>query len=702
MRLIPSSFNGFLFQQTNRVASDWQVAYDWTIAGIGTNNIQRSQNFPAYAAKSYTGNVKVITVNMTDVDSDRDPLVIAMDIFGGNQHQLISKDQFGRSWYVNAICIGLNEEGASDTTSTFGAVFEIDDPVWKKLEPSTATINVSGTGTGTLTTIGNQQALPTIEITPVAGSGDGFQFQRFIQVINNSANALTSLPLNLTGAGLDTAAMIADNSNKCKVNVVGGIDDSVATIPYDTVTGTIPSSGLIYCGTEQIKYTGKTATNFTGCTRGVNGTTAAAHADDAVIYVSHIAADGNDVRIYVDGVEVKRWFYGINTANTKIWINWTQPANSDMTLGADIAGAGDVATITIENTSGNVTNIALIPTTGNVLIGSEIFVYTGVNVAGLQLTGCTRASRQTSAGAHTTGDAIKFVTHDVYMYYGYVDITPYVVDDTNKPIIKLTSTNTSWIFEEFGDGLSMTGGGNAGLRTGTWYKLTPNTYVYYSKTGYGNPVDPWECVGIQATTGFGFYHPCGITEVTASGQKYKKTSSYAWATITFEKSADGIAYTVVWTEAAPSSTNTWEALSAHTAVSLSGTYYYIKIVGTNFGAAPLYSAHEFDDVTLTIDTTLVPTITIADEFGVYPLNATLTNTTTGESMTVALVTETGKALTIDTAEKTVTLYDGSNQINAIDTPVRAEWFRLLPGANAISITEAGIIQVVFTWEDRTL
>ena len=42
-----------------------------------------------------------------------------------------------------------------------------------------------------------------------------------------------------------------------------------------------PSSGRIKIGTEEITYTGKSSNTLTGCTRGVNGTVAQAHYDDA-------------------------------------------------------------------------------------------------------------------------------------------------------------------------------------------------------------------------------------------------------------------------------------------------------------------------------------------------------------------------------------------------------------------------------------
>ena len=48
-------------------------------------------------------------------------------------------------------------------------------------------------------------------------------------------------------------------------------------IVYAASTSDFPATGTLQLGTEQITYTGKLSDRFTGCTRGVNGTTAIAH-----------------------------------------------------------------------------------------------------------------------------------------------------------------------------------------------------------------------------------------------------------------------------------------------------------------------------------------------------------------------------------------------------------------------------------------
>lgn len=71
----------------------------------------------------------------------------------------------------------------------------------------------------------------------------------------------------------------------------GGINDSVTTITVDSTTGFL-ATGTLYIDAEQISYTGVTATTFTGCTRGINGTIAASHTDDAPVNSGNVNPAG--------------------------------------------------------------------------------------------------------------------------------------------------------------------------------------------------------------------------------------------------------------------------------------------------------------------------------------------------------------------------------------------------------------------------
>jgi hypothetical protein len=646
MRLIPSSFNGFLFQQGKSVASDWNTKFDWSIGGITANNIPRSQNFPSYAAKGYSASIKVITVNFTNIDADRDSLVIAMDVLGEEQHKLYATDKFGRAWYVNAVCIGLNEEDVSADTAVFGAIFDVDDPIWKLATPSSLTMQtLYGTASGTIVPIGNQSALPVITITPTAGGGYGFSYKQFVTIINNSPNPLVDYPINLSGdAGWDTATIIG--------------------------AGAMLSNGV-------------------------------------------------DLRVYVDGVDVKRWFADLNTDHTKVWINLSYPANSNMTLGADIAGAGAITEIVIENTIANVATILNIPTSGNVVIGNELFVYTGVDIPALKLTGVTRAERETSEEAHTTGDITYFAVHDIWIYYGYAGIAPYVTDDTKKPVIDLSaSTNTLHVYDYFQNA--------AQTMTAGWSVVVQGSDAYSNfYTGAQNTAaDPADVMG-QYSSQYAvrgraiiwrLVQPCGILVLSLTGQKYASATITSLYTSRFNAMVSaGFLYegtlgwmdNFLWHESVPSQPLTWEPLDNHSSVALAAGGREVLIFRTDtvsyINQEDCYC--EIDEVTLELNTAKTPTV-ILSAIASLPINlhSVFSNSKTGDTMTVDLAMSIGKDLVIDVKNKTATLYDGTNAINSIqDMPVRAEWFELLPQVdNVITILEDGSVQYVFTWEDRSL
>ena len=67
------------------------------------------------------------------------------------------------------------------------------------------------------------------------------------------------------------------------VNNGAGITAAATSMTVDSTVG-FEDSGFIRVGTEVMSYTGKTATTFTGLTRGAGGTTAQIHADDAKIF----------------------------------------------------------------------------------------------------------------------------------------------------------------------------------------------------------------------------------------------------------------------------------------------------------------------------------------------------------------------------------------------------------------------------------
>ena len=73
-------------------------------------------------------------------------------------------------------------------------------------------------------------------------------------------------------------------SSGVSTTLSAGINAAVTTIGVASVTGLPTAGGIIIIGTEQITYSGISSLNLTGCTRGINGSTAATHStSDAVL-----------------------------------------------------------------------------------------------------------------------------------------------------------------------------------------------------------------------------------------------------------------------------------------------------------------------------------------------------------------------------------------------------------------------------------
>lgn len=123
----------------------------------------------------------------------------------------------------------------------------------------------------------------------------------------------------------------------------GAIDDVVTTIDVDSTTGFM-SAGTILIGTEEITYTGVTATSFTGCTRGANSTSAASHSDDATVQQTWTSIDSGRTgagkyshkRFNFGGTEKIIWVDGANYAsvydNSSVTDVSSSPAPSDPSI----------------------------------------------------------------------------------------------------------------------------------------------------------------------------------------------------------------------------------------------------------------------------------------------------------------------------------------------------------------------------------
>lgn len=684
--------------------------------------VERPDMRPVYTGKRLKDGELVLCIKCNGTFATQlDTLKALFNTEDQTARKFICKDTANsdKQWYVYCTPVKMEEYSKATVTVTLA----VADPVWYEETESSDTWAITASGQKKeITPAGNLPAAPRFVITPTSAGGTGYAYKKFIQIYSPVAAAFANYPLQIAGTW-DTStaaagAVLKNSTNYVLINNGAGIAIDAVTIAFDGEVGTLPTSGLAMVDNEQISYTGKSATELTGCTRGVHGSTAATHADDAIIYQSKVQKDGGDLRVMIDGAEVNFWLDGMYTATTKVWIAADFKVKRELTLGTAIANPHTtLTTITWANTSANLTAAKAMPSSGILLIESELYTYTGINTSLRQFTGVTPTVKGSSSAAHSAGVTIRWIEHDIWLLYGNQTADAQVLDDTHKPIINLnTSTNTSWVYESFYD--------LTGLRAGSWkpsklgtgldptnglgYYTGNNTALADPATEMGMSLYTWQ-VGNLWRTAYGLitwqlYSPAGFTTATVTGEKYRYTTN--WPIEVFQKSLNGVTWTTVWTEVTPASAQTWTALAAHSAVALSATYYYVRfsLAGTLGATASNQAHYEIEAVTLVPDSAKIPQITVGDEQNNYHLQAKITNNLTGEYITLNWPMVLNSDLTVDCLNRTVTHSDNTNASAAITfSSVRRNWLNLTAGtANELQFDDTGTAGVTFKtyWRDR--
>ena len=152
-------------------------------------------------------------------------------------------------------------------TVTFDKTFAIDEIIEEAYER----IGMQGTAGHQLKT-----ARRSLNILFSEWGNRGLQFwevknQNIALVDGQAVYTFYRSPADGTSSGISTT-------------LSAGINTSVTTIGVASVTGMPTTGGVITINSEQISYTGISSLNLTGCTRGINGSTAATHStSDAVL-----------------------------------------------------------------------------------------------------------------------------------------------------------------------------------------------------------------------------------------------------------------------------------------------------------------------------------------------------------------------------------------------------------------------------------
>lgn len=133
--------------------------------------------------------------------------------------------------------------------------------------------------------------------------------------------------------------------------LTNNLNTSDTTVLVTSTTG-FPSKGLISIGDptsssfEIISYTGVTATSFTGCTRGADGSTAASHATGETVASAPAAANHNDLAAAIIAAETKLGT-GSSTPVSGSVLGGTGTGTSAWGTTVQIAGDGTTSSVAI-------------------------------------------------------------------------------------------------------------------------------------------------------------------------------------------------------------------------------------------------------------------------------------------------------------------------------------------------------------------
>ena len=451
-------------------------------------------------------------------------------------------------------------------------------------------------------------------------------------------------------------------------------------------------------------------------------------------------ADGDDLRVFVGGVEVDRWIQDINTASTQVWIVLPFRAKWERPLEGAIGSGDTVTAIQLPDNTTSRDFLRTLPFPGIVQINNEQFSYSYRNPSTRQITGVTRAVRGTTAANHSDNDTIRYIQHDIQVVYGNTAVSAPVVDDNRKPMFDISdgsdSTNDLWVYADFRE--------QDVARPAAWQPVVEyasnadqqQTGIYTAdQFDYADPasemgllMSSWQANAVwnaeDASLYWQLYQPCGVDEIAAQGEVYEVGSLwpaavgiFGWDVFSQRELLDIDNAPGEWT-GGPSSESTWDGWETASyspappvpqAFDSGNDYTYIALMlRGNIGAGDGNTARiEASDVHVSVANK--PSVTLGGENGgtdTYHLLGTLTHDDEGISFDIDIPMLRADSVVIDCENLTVKLNnDNLNIIGAIkpDT-ARADWMYLNGGEtnNFTWDSDDGgeNVDIDFEWRDR--
>lgn len=410
--------------------------------------------------------------------------------------------------------------------------------------------------------------------------------------------------------------------------------------------------------------------------------------DTRIASTNFALASGNDLRVWVDGIEDDRWLDGPDTSTTKVWVNLDFVATIALTLDGSIASG--LATIPVNE------SINSMPNSGIIYIDSEAITYTSKNNASKTFNNCSRGAKGTTAASHTGGTTVHWLQHDIWILYGNSAAGSPPASATTKPMFRLdTSTNTSWDYDDFNDPDPFWP--FVADRAAKWL-FNPATTAYTATEG--GSADPQSVMGMTATDfqqgNYRITNPCGITVANFQNGKKRTTDFNEWGSFEpcyIHSDVGGVEFYIP----APTANNSWQTWSRSETLT-AGTQTVKLWTGVDWFET---NDIEASDVTLTLDSSNTPIVVIGGEQANYLLDCEIWNQTTDQRIKIQFTMALTEEIEVDTDNKTVIyLEDGSNQFKSLTLVggPRRDWFKLEPGVNTITFYDVGTVSVDVKFE----
>jgi hypothetical protein len=274
----------------------------------------------------------VVHITGSDRDALRSQLFQWFDPEDEEPKTLVGENHAGISMSVQALCEELRVYGDQQHDVAFVATLAIHGDVrWRAITPVTDTWNVTASGqTRVLANAGEDDAYPSFGFTPTAGKTGSWLYKCWWPILWRTEWGYNNYPTDIADANFDTGALVTAGKMRADRDdlyvVVDGIlrrprlwygdpahtkmwmnldflpqqlatlrvaiagAGAVDTIEVNESTSGFPGEGILLIEDEAFTYTGKNdqLRRFSGVTRAVRGTVAAAHlADEDVHWIQH-------------------------------------------------------------------------------------------------------------------------------------------------------------------------------------------------------------------------------------------------------------------------------------------------------------------------------------------------------------------------------------------------------------------------------